>query len=103
MIERFAKKPVRVEGRFDAAPGMFSHDRIDAGSELLASRLPTDFTGHAADFGAGWGYLSIMLAEKSPGLKGIDLFEADFTHWKRLAAIWPPMRRRFRHASTGRT
>lgn len=78
VIERFAKKPVVVEGRFDTAPGMFSHDRIDAGSELLASRLPTDFTGHAADFGAGWGYLSVMLAEKSPGLKGIDLFEADF-------------------------
>lgn len=78
LIAKYAKIPARVEGRFDAAPGMFSHDRIDAGSELLASRLPDDFKGHAADFGAGWGYLSVMLAEKSPGLKGIDLFEADY-------------------------
>ncbi|WP_438750886.1 methyltransferase [Pararhizobium sp. O133] len=78
VIAKFSKKPVRVEGRFDAAPGMFSHDRIDAGSELLASRLPDDFSGHAADFGAGWGYLSVMLAEKAPRLKGIDLFEADY-------------------------
>ncbi|KQY40545.1 class I SAM-dependent methyltransferase [Rhizobium sp. Root483D2] len=78
VIAKFSKKPVRVEGRFDAAPGMFSHERIDAGSELLASRLPDDFKGHAADFGAGWGYLSVMLAEKAPNLKGIDLFEADY-------------------------
>lgn len=77
-IEKLAARPVRVDGRFDAAPGMFSHDRVDAGSELLASRLPADFAGHAADFGAGWGYLSVALAEKSPGLKGVDLFEADF-------------------------
>ncbi|MBP2236000.1 16S rRNA (guanine1207-N2)-methyltransferase [Sinorhizobium kostiense] len=75
---RLAKVPVRVDGVFEASPGMFSHDRVDAGSELLASRLPRDFTGHAADFGAGWGYLSVKLAEASPGLKGIDLFEADY-------------------------
>ena len=73
-----AAQPVRVEGRFTAAPGMFSHDRVDEGSELLASRIPADFRGHAADFGAGWGYLSVLLAEQAPGLKGVDLFEADF-------------------------
>jgi 16S rRNA (guanine1207-N2)-methyltransferase len=68
---------VSVEGRFQAGPGMFSHAAVDAGSELLASRLPTDFDGNAADFGAGWGYLSVMLAEKSPRVKTIDLYEAD--------------------------
>jgi 16S rRNA (guanine1207-N2)-methyltransferase len=73
-----ATRPVRVEGRFTAAPGMFSHDRIDEGSELLATRIPEDFRGHAADFGAGWGYLSVLLAERAPGLKGVDLFEADY-------------------------
>jgi 16S rRNA (guanine1207-N2)-methyltransferase len=69
---------VTVENRFTAMPGMFSHDRVDAGSELLASRLPADFDGNAADFGAGWGYLSIMLAEKAPRTARIDLFEADW-------------------------
>ena len=76
-LKVFTSKAVTVEGRFSAAPGMFSHDRIDAGSELLASRLPTNFDGNAADFGAGWGYLSTMLAEKSPATARIDLFEAD--------------------------
>lgn len=77
-VSKLAKTPVRVDGLFEASPGMFSHDRVDAGSELLASRLPRDFSGHAADFGAGWGYLSVKLAEASPAIKGIDLFEADF-------------------------
>ncbi|MGF6154904.1 16S rRNA (guanine1207-N2)-methyltransferase [Ensifer sp. KUDG1] len=76
-VQKLAKVPVRVDGLFEASPGMFSHDRIDAGSELLASRLPIDFHGHAADFGAGWGYLAAKLAEASPGTKGVDLFEAD--------------------------
>lgn len=65
-----------IEGRFAASAGMFSHDRADAGSQLLAERLPTDFDGKVADFGAGWGYLSVMMAERSPRLKGIDLYEA---------------------------
>lgn len=70
--------PVTVEERFQTAPGMFSHAEVDAGSELLASRLPTDFDGNAADFGAGWGYLSVMLADKNPRLKSVDLYEANF-------------------------
>ena len=57
---------------------MFSHDRIDAGSRLLAEHLPDNFKGRAADFGAGWGYLSAVLAERTTGLKAIDLYEADF-------------------------
>lgn len=90
---------VTVEGRFQAAPGMFSHDHIDEGSELLASRLPTDFDGNAADLGAGWGYLSAMLAEKSPATNRIDLFEADHAALEaakaNLAANYPDLQARF--------
>lgn len=71
-------EPMSIEGRFHTAPGMFSHDRIDAGSRLLAECLPETAKGAAADFGAGWGYLSVQLAEKTKGLKAIDLFEADY-------------------------
>ena len=38
----------------------------------------TTAKGAAADFGAGWGYLSAMLAERTKGLKAIDLYEADY-------------------------
>ncbi|MBB3442439.1 class I SAM-dependent methyltransferase [Rhizobium sp. BK379] len=78
IVSKFGKSAVRVEGRFIASPGMFSHDRLDAGSQLLASRLPTDFTGDVADFGAGWGYLSVELTEKSPNLARLDLYEANY-------------------------
>lgn len=77
-IAKLAARETLVDGRFHTRPGMFSHDRIDDGSELLASRLPENFDGNAADFGAGWGYLSTMLATRSPRTARIDLFEADF-------------------------
>jgi 16S rRNA (guanine1207-N2)-methyltransferase len=75
-----AMRPVAslIDGRFTAAHGMFSHDRIDAGSRLLAECLPETAKGIAADFGAGWGYLSARLAEGTSGLKAIDLYEADY-------------------------
>jgi 16S rRNA (guanine1207-N2)-methyltransferase len=77
-IKALKKSTVIVEARYETSPGMFSHEKVDGGSELLAGRLPTDFDGNAADFGAGWGYLSVMLAEKSPRVNRIDLFEADY-------------------------
>ncbi|MBB3355168.1 16S rRNA (guanine1207-N2)-methyltransferase [Rhizobium sp. BK049] len=77
IVSKLAKAPVRVDDRFHAAAGMFSHDRIDAGSELLASRLPQDFAGDVADFGAGWGYLSVEMAQRSPGIARLDLYEAN--------------------------
>lgn len=73
---RPAVKSGEVEG-FATAPGMFSHKHIDTGSKLLAESLPPGLTGAAADFGAGWGYLSVELLRKSPGISTLDLFEAD--------------------------
>ena len=66
-----------VEGRFLTAPGMFSHDRVDAGSGFLADHFPVRLKGRAADFCAGWGYLSARLAAHAPDIASIDLFEAD--------------------------
>lgn len=77
-VDALATGEVLVGERFHTFAGMFSHDRVDEGSELLASRLPADFSGNAADFGAGWGYLSAMLAERAPRTASIDLFEADY-------------------------
>ena len=66
-----------VDGRFETAPGMFSHGEVDPGSLFLARYLPRDYRKLAADFGAGWGYLAVALAELSPEIEGIDLYEAD--------------------------
>ncbi|WP_353643387.1 class I SAM-dependent methyltransferase [Mesorhizobium sp. WSM2239] len=67
-----------IEGRFVAAPGMFSSDRIDAGSKLLADNLPEKISGAVADFCAGWGFLAAELAQRYPKISALDLYEADF-------------------------
>ncbi|WP_265516100.1 class I SAM-dependent methyltransferase [Nitratireductor luteus] len=60
---------------FQTALGGFSDDGIDRGSQLLADNLPGDIKGHVADFGAGWGYLSVAVA-KLCSVTQIDLYEA---------------------------
>ena len=57
--------------------GLFSSDRIDAGSALLAEALPADLCGAVADLGAGWGYLACAALTRCPGIARIDLYEAD--------------------------
>jgi 16S rRNA (guanine1207-N2)-methyltransferase len=65
-----------VDGRFETMPGMFSHERVDPGSALLAMNLPSDLHGSVADLGAGWGYLSVEIAARCPKVRRIDLYEA---------------------------
>jgi 16S rRNA (guanine1207-N2)-methyltransferase len=82
--ERFAERTRQsygarplIDGRFTTEPGMFSHDRVDPGSKLLVEALPPDLSGKVADFCAGWGYLSAEVAARCPGIRSIDLYEAD--------------------------
>jgi 16S rRNA (guanine1207-N2)-methyltransferase len=70
-------QPDRNPAGFLTIPGIFSHGGIDRGSQLLVDHLPRDLHGIAADFGAGWGFLSCALASSHPNLDRIDLFEAD--------------------------
>lgn len=65
------------DGRFVSRPGVFSWDRVDAGSALLAEHLPSGMTGRAADLGAGWGYLPAQLLARNPGIVALDLYEAE--------------------------
>ncbi|MFQ6547590.1 class I SAM-dependent methyltransferase [Aestuariibius sp. 2305UL40-4] len=67
--------PRRVAGSFYTSAGVFSADKIDRGSAMLASALPS-LAGRVVDLGAGWGYLShhILL---QPGVTALDLVEAD--------------------------
>lgn len=74
---REANPPLDIDG-FSTVPGLFSHERVDAGSRLLADNLPDYLKGRAADFGAGWGYLSVELARRAAGIASVDLFEASY-------------------------
>lgn len=75
---RVANPTLLVESRFRTAPGMFSFDKIDAGSRLLVDNLPGDLRGNIADFCAGWGYVAAEVAARSPGISALDLYEAEF-------------------------
>jgi 16S rRNA (guanine1207-N2)-methyltransferase len=74
-IAALSPPPGLVDGRFVTGAGMFSAEEVDPGSRLLADSLPEGLEGAAADFGAGWGYLSTRLAERD-GIRSIDLYEA---------------------------
>jgi 16S rRNA (guanine1207-N2)-methyltransferase len=67
----------RVDGGWMSQPGLFSWDRIDDGSALLASHLPADLSGHVADFGCGWGYLAREVLARSAAIERIDLLDAE--------------------------
>jgi len=77
LVAALAQPQSFVLDRFVTAPGMFSHGEADPGSVFLARYLPKGFKKLAADFGAGWGYLSAELYQASPEIEGIDLYEAD--------------------------
>jgi 16S rRNA (guanine1207-N2)-methyltransferase len=70
--------PQPVADGWMSQPGLFSWDRVDDGSALLARCLPDDLAGHVADFGCGWGYLARELLARSPGVTGIDLIDAEY-------------------------
>jgi 16S rRNA (guanine1207-N2)-methyltransferase len=57
-LEDWMEHPTLTDGGFWTAPGVFSADGVDAGSELLAQALPVKLGKNVADLGAGWGYLS---------------------------------------------
>jgi 16S rRNA (guanine1207-N2)-methyltransferase len=66
-----------VEGGWLSQPGIFSWDRVDDGSALLAAQLPDDLAGRVADFGCGWGYLTREVLARSAGVAKIDLIDAE--------------------------
>ena len=70
--------PRRIEGgRYLSRPGVFAWNRVDPASALLVECLPTDIAGHGADLGAGWGFLSLSLLARNPGIAALDLYEAE--------------------------
>ncbi len=60
-----------------SSPAVFGWDKVDKGSELLASTFDESLVGHVADFGAGWGYLSRELLTRCPGVQHLSVIEAE--------------------------
>lgn len=71
-------QPTKIEQGFKTQAGVFSAGHIDKGSELLMHHIPAHLSGRGADLGAGWGYLSRQVLERSQKIKSLDLFEADW-------------------------
>jgi 16S rRNA (guanine1207-N2)-methyltransferase len=63
-------------GRFLSRPGLFAWDRIDAGSKLLVQNLPP-LSGHGADLGAGFGYLTAEIMARNAAVAKMEVFEAE--------------------------
>ena len=66
-----------LDGAYVSQPGIFGWDKIDAGSEILTRYLPDDLSGHGADFGCGYGYLSRHVLEHCPKVKKLHAIDAD--------------------------
>lgn len=66
-----------LDGAAVSRPGVYGWDKIDAGSAVLMRHAPP-LAGHVADFGCGWGYLSLQAAAK-PGqrIKRLTLIDVD--------------------------
>ncbi len=61
---------------FVTRPGVFSAEKVDHGSALLAAALPDRLPARIADLGAGWGWLAAQILAR-PGVEVLHLVEAD--------------------------
>ncbi|OYX44527.1 MAG: MFS transporter [Rhodobacterales bacterium 32-67-9] len=61
---------------FVTRPGVFSAEKVDHGSALLAAALPDRLPAKVADLGAGWGWLAAAILAR-PGVEVLHLVEAD--------------------------
>lgn len=75
-FDDWTEAEMRPAPGFVTRPGVFSADRIDHGSALLAAALPPGLKGRVADLGAGWGWLSAAVLTH-PGVTELHLVEAD--------------------------
>jgi 16S rRNA (guanine1207-N2)-methyltransferase len=75
--------------RFDTDRGMFSPDRIDAGTQILLDTVPQPpAQGNLLDVGCGYGPIALTLATRSPKAQvfGVDVNQRALTLAKRNAA-----------------
>jgi 16S rRNA (guanine1207-N2)-methyltransferase len=93
-VADWVAEPGETEDGFVTAPGMFSPDGADQGSELLVALVP-QLKGRVADLGAGWGYMSAVLLEEQDSIEAMDLIEAEYAALQAARANVDDPRARF--------
>ena len=63
---------------FLSKAGVYGWNKIDAGSEILSSLLPSDLRGIGADFGCGYGYLSQAVLRYNQKISKLYAFDAEY-------------------------
>ncbi len=58
-------------------PGVFGWEQADAGSRLLAERLPRDLAGRGMDLGCGIGFLADRAVHANPEIEALHLVDED--------------------------
>jgi len=84
-----------IEPGLFSRPGLFSWDRVDPGSELLADSVPEATRGIGADLGGGYGFLSREILEHCPDVERMDVYEADYRALGCIGATLDPYEGRF--------
>jgi 16S rRNA (guanine1207-N2)-methyltransferase len=66
-----------IGGEYISQPGIYGWDKVDNGSRILIENLPTDLKGKFADFGCGYGYLSMSILANIERVKALYCIDAD--------------------------
>ena len=75
-LSNWAARTTTIADGFLTRSGVFSADKPDRGSVLLAAALPAKLPARVVDLGAGWGFLSRAILAKE-GVASLDLVEAE--------------------------
>lgn len=73
-IKTYAIKINDVTLQICSLPGVFSHGKLDKGSELLLQNLPKNLKGSLLDFGCGAGVIGCYIQKQFPDLE-IDMVD----------------------------
>ncbi len=71
-----SSEPREIAPGFQTVAGVFSADKIDRGSVLLADALPEKLPKTIVDLGAGWGWLSAQIL-KNERVSKLHMVEAE--------------------------
>ncbi len=66
------------DGQYLSCPGIYGWNKVDRGSNMLAAHLPLNLTGCGADFGCGYGFLSIAALENNPAIREMHCYDSDY-------------------------